>query len=624
MPPKRDPVPRARSALQWLTGILMLGVIAAGVIAAGVALWQNIDIQRLTRTPALADPMSVPPALAAKPAAFAHDSFSAALFYSRRSAGFFPDPEYYADLANDWERVIADAGGRVTRVSSANEIDSLPADYLLVAPSAVCLTSQETGALRRHADRGGGLVINWAVGARDSTCAWLGWDAVTRLTGAREVRELEPRDALYYSVPSGIPLSLGINPGTRVELRFESQLAVAMPGTLVYWSDWALNAAPAENTAQVNAAALTNVTETGGRVVWFGFRMGQGARSEDEERNLRLLGNGVSWAAAKPAAQIDTWPAAARSALMVMQDVEAQFPNVLAMADIVRHRNTPVTFFVVSQLALDHPEIADSLRDVGEIGSQTSDHSVIADLPYSDQRSRLNRSRAEIRDWIGYTALGLHPPEERFDVNTLRAWREMGGIYIVAVNDSRAASPEVYETPAGNIVLLPRIIKDDYNVFVQEGALRSRHLTEAYLEGMTKVRAVGGLAIVSLRSQVGGEPGRVRVIDEIIDSAAAQGEWWIATGQQLAQWWLAREETDVAIEYLPNADLEVRVTAPTTDSLTSGWLNVVLPGDAKDWVPRSKGNPLSYSETNWGLRMPLPTLGPGEQVVIILRRSAPE
>ncbi len=621
MSPRRDPVPRARSALHWLTGILMLGVIAAGVIAAGVRLWQDIDIQRLTRTPALADPMSIPAAAAAKPAAFTADSFPVALFYSDRSARFFPDPQYYPDLADRWERLIANAGGRVIRVHSADEIHALTADYLLVAPSSVCLTDQEVAAFHDHAHGGGGLVINWAAGARDSSCTWLGWRTVAQLTGVAEIRELEARDALYYSVPAGLPLSLGLSPGVRVELRFESQLAASVPGSHVYWSDWAINAAPAEDTEDAHVAALTRVTAEGGRIVWFGFRIGQGARPEDEERNLKLFANGILWAAGQPAAEIDPWPNAAHSALLMMQDVESRFSNTVALADIARRKDTPVTFFVVSQLALDHPTIADSLRSSGEVGSQTSDHSVVADLPYSEQHSRLSRSWTEVRDWTGTSPSGLHPPEERFDENTLRAWRELGGSYLVAVNDSRTASPEIFETPEGRVVLLPRIIKDDYNVFVQEGALRSRHLAEAYLDGMAKVRAVGGLAVISLRTQVGGEPGRVGVISEVIDSAFTQGEWWMATGRQIAEWWLARDDIDLAMTRLSDGGLELRVSAPASQSAFTAWLNVVLPGDPREWTPESNGRPVSYSVTNWGLRVPVPEAASGDTASVTLRRS---
>ncbi|UCD23519.1 MAG: DUF4350 domain-containing protein, partial [Gemmatimonadota bacterium] len=328
----------------------MLGIIAAAVIAAGMRLWQDIDIQRLTRTPGLVEPMKLPAALPAARASTVSRAIPIALYHSRTSAAFFPDPGYYHDIIDRWETLLTDLGGTVIRISSPDQIDSLARNDLLVAPTALCMTDEEITALGNHADRGGGLVINWAVGSRDSNCDWVGWDAVTRLTGAVEIRELEQREALFYSIPAGLPLSLGFDPGTRVELRFEAQLAAATPGTHVYWADWAMNAAPAEDTDDVNAAVLTQFTENGGRVAWFGFRMGQGATPLDEERNLRLFSNGVLWAAGLPAAAVATWPGNARAALLVVQDVESRFANATALANIARLRNFPVTFFVVSQL----------------------------------------------------------------------------------------------------------------------------------------------------------------------------------------------------------------------------------------------------------------------------------
>ncbi len=621
MSPKRDPVPRARSPLHWLGAILMLGVLAAGVVAAGVRLWQDIDIQRLTSSAALAEPHTVPAALPPKRPAVAQQTYEAALFYSYSSHGFFPDSQYYPNQLDQWERLIGATGGRVTRVSSAAEIEALSGNGLLVAASAVCLRRDEVSALRSHAEQGGGLLVTWAAGARDSNCEWLGWDALGTLTGATAIRELQQRKALYFTVPAGTPLSLGFDPGTRVELRYEAQLAAATGGPRIYWSDWALNATPADASGEVHAAATTGWTESGGRIVWFGFRLGHGARPEDNERMSLLLSNGLRWAGQIPMAGITAWPGGSRSALMISQDVESQFGNAVALADLARRKNARVSFFVVSQMALDFPQVADSLKLAGEIGSQTSDHTILAGLTYNDLRPRLSRSWAEIRGWTGDSTYGLHPPEERFDENTLRAWREVGGTYLLAVNESRTASPEIFATPAGQLVLLPRILKDDYNVFVQEGALRSLRLTEAYLEGMAKARALGGLAVISTRSQVGGEPSRVRVVGEVIDSARATGGWWIATGREISDWWLARRESGVQVRRTVGGSVEITVTAPVRSALSGAWLEMILPGFPEDWLPTTHGRPIQYFESEWGIRIPVEPLSAGEQAVFVVHQK---
>ena len=170
------------------------------------------------------------------------------------------------------------------------------------------------------------------------------------------------------------------------------------------------------------------------------------------------------------------------------------------------------------------------------------------------------------------------------------------------------------------MVLLPRIIKDDYNVFVQESALRSIRLTEAYYQGMLKVHAIGGLAVVSTRSQVGGEPGRVRVVGEIIDSARAMGGWWIATGREVADWWLARRETDIQTTRAPNGDIVVRLAVAETGFLRGAWLNVDLPGYPEEWTPTVDGRPSRYELSDWGMRIPLEDLSPGATTIVGLTR----
>ena len=623
MPPKRDLVPRVRSAPQWLGGLFVLGLIGAAVIGGGALLWENVDVQRMTSSAALREPHSAPPALMSNTPAHSDTPFQATLYFSQQSSAFFPEDDYYPGLLDQWERLIGAAGAQVTRISSIDAIDSLEIQNVLVAPSAVCLSSAEVAAMRGFADRGGGLVLSWATGARDSSCNWVGWDALSELTETPDFNSLETRDAVYLTVPAGLPLSVGFGPATRVELRYESQLALATTGTRLYWSDWALNAEPVEDVVGMDAAAWLGRTSTGGRIVWFGFRVGHGASERDEEYIARLFRNGVWWAGGVPVTELAAWPNGAHAAFLLTQDVESHFANALHLARVAKEKAVPATFFVVSQLASEYPDIAASLAEAGEIGSHSSDHSVVSDRTYIDQRARLSRSQAEIRNWAGNPAFGLRPPEERFDETTLRAWGWNGGSYVVGANEARTGSPEVFNTPDGKVVLLPRIIKNDYNVFVQDGAIRSRRLTEAYLAGMAKINALGALAVVSLRTQVAGEDSRIQLVADVIDSARAQGDWWFASGNEMATWWLARWESSLAVMGADPGRLQVLVQAEASLGLDGAWLEVFLPGAPEDWVPQQNGVLMRHVRTQWGVRIPLQDIAPGETSLIDLTYSEP-
>jgi peptidoglycan/xylan/chitin deacetylase (PgdA/CDA1 family) len=533
---RRDPVPRAKAWGGWLGGILLLGILGGGVVAAAVLLWENLDVRQLA--PSLATtPGPLPEPEAPPPAGWQSAAFSVALFNSSRNRDYFPDAAYYSQALTRWRDLMEDLGGEILEVGSAEEVRGLDPGDLLVVPEAPCLSAAEVAAIRAHLRAGGGLVSNWAVGARNERCEWRGWETVGELTGAGDVRELPARQGLYLTVPAGLPLSHGLDPGTRIELTPEPSLALHLPGPRVYWSDWALNPAPDESGGGADVAAVAATSDGGGRMAWLGFRLSQAATPRDSVLLDRLARNGVLWAAGLITASPAPWPDGKRGALLIVQDVEAEHRNALALAALLEEMGVPGTFFVVSQAVMDDAGLAEGLSAAGEVGSHTSDHAPVAGLPYQDQLVRLRRTWTEIRGWTGSGPPGFRPPEESLDANTLQAWWEVGGRYVLAVNQARSGSPEVHRVGERRMILIPRLLKDDYNVFVQEGALRTDRLTRAFLDGIHKLRSIGGVAVVGVHTQIVGTDRRLEAVRAVADTALAQGDWWIARAGDLAGWW---------------------------------------------------------------------------------------
>ena len=637
---RRDPVPRARAAGHWLAGILALGLLGGGVVSAAVLLWENLDIRQLAPRLA-ASPSSLPQPEAPMRAGYEGGAYRAAILRSPRNEAFFPDKDYYPRSLQRWRSLIKATGGVVRDVASSEDIAGVGTDEVLIVPDAPCLSDAEVRAVEAHVAHGGSVVSNWAVGARDDKCAWRGWNTVADLTGAPDVRELAVRKALYLTVPDGTPLSPGFDPGTRVELISEPALALTLKDARVYWSDWALNPAPDESGGGADAAALAYRTPSGGRGAWFGFRLSQAATPRDSVRMDRLVGNGLRWAAGLASATVGAWPGGQQAALVVAQNVEANYQSSAATAELLRARGVKGSFYAVSQLVLDDPDLAGKLTAAGEVSCQTSDHQPVAGLSFEDQAVRLRRSWVEIQGWTGMPPAGLRPPEETFDYSTLRAWSDAGGSYILAVNQSRSGSPEVYRVGGRTMVLLPRLIKDDYNVVVQEGTTRSEGLAAAYVEGMNKIRAMGGLAVVASHTQIVGANGRLRAVGTVIDTARAQRDWWIATGEEVAAWWKARSEVHLAVHRSdgsaardtsahsaegaeagadPGAasPLEVIVEAPDDAPVSGLWVEIVLPGDPKGLAPVVDGQSVDYVATPFGIRVPVGDMAPGARSTISL------
>lgn len=623
MRPRRGPVPRAESPWGWLGGILTLGILLAGAVAAGMALWENIDLRRLTRAPGDVElptlPMPVQP-----PAAAAPDSTVEMFIYaSNSSADYFPNRDFYPELLGRWEELAIQAGGLPRFVRSAEEIGALGGRGLVIAPAAICLADTETAALRQHADDGGGLLLTWATGARDDSCEWRGWDVVQAMTNAADVRQLEQREGLFMSVPAGLPVSAGIEPAARIELRWDAPIAVSGEGSRVYWSDWALNPEPATGTDVVDGAITLRSLDQGGRIAWYGFMDDAGVTPLDQTRIHRLITDGIRWAAGIPTASLLAWPDARQAALMFAQEVSGEVQNAAAIERVAGEQDVAPTWFVVSRLIDGDASLSSAVGRSGEVASLTSDNSPLAGLLEGEQTVRLRRSVSEVQEAIGRAPTGLRAPEEMADFATLEAWYGLGGRYVVGLNEGRTGSPEIIAVDGGEIVLLPRVIKDDYNLLVQERVVGQRALTDGLTEGTWKMRALGGLAVLTAHSRLAGSPRYVGQLAAVLEDARTQGNWWIATGAQIADWTLTRQTSQVLVTDWSEDAITIQVRAPENHPLGGGWVEVAMPPGTEDWAPRPVDRTIAYGSTPWGIVIPVPDLEAGGATAFTIGPSAP-
>lgn len=616
--------PRPRTPLTWGGAILLLGTLTAGLIGAAILLWHFIDIDSLLEAsegppPAVAVPAAevrLPPLPATRP-------WAAYVYASPRSATFFPDSTYLDLLAERWNSVLAAAGAVVNRVAQPGSIDSLPDDALLVVPAAVCLDDRERRALSRHLRRGGHLLATWALGARDGDCAWVGYDLLRRLAGADEAGSVEARPATYLVAPHGGALAAGFPPGLRIELESEVWTTLRSKSADVYWSDAALNplSAPGGGAA---AAALALTTGSGARFAWFGYRLDAAAEAGDQALVERLAQNAALWAAGHAIAELEPWPEGHRAALAVTQDVEHGFENSRRLAERFRAIDVPVTFFVVTELALEQRRLGPLLRSAGEIGSHGVDHRQVAGRGWGNQLAGVRKAQADITDWSGEKPLGFRPPRELFDEATLEAWHRQGGLYLAASNGGRSAAPEVFVSRSGPVVVLPRVVDDDYGVMVMRGRRSADSLRAALTAATEKMRWLGGLSLVTTHTQLIDSDRQVEAVVAAVLAARTAGDVWIARTSEIASWWLGRSQLQLALTERPDRSLELAVRNDADDKMTAVRVRVHLPEDGSRYAAPELGDRTLESQyVRSGLMVSLPTVGPGESFTILLPRGKP-
>ncbi len=68
--------------------------------------------------------------------------------------------------------------------------------------------------------------------------------------------------------------------------------------------------------------------------------------------------------------------------------------------------------------------------------------------------------------------------------------------------------------------------------------------------------------------------------------------------------------------------LEITVQSDASLGLNGAWLDVFLPGNVADWSPRQSGALVRHIRTDWGIRIPLADITPGEESQLALVREA--
>ncbi len=391
----------------------------------------------------------------------------------------------------------------------------------------------------------------------------------------------------------------------------------------IYWSDAALNpvSAPGGGAA---AAAWRRTMESGARVAWVGYRLDAGADTAHQALLDRLAQNAALWAAGRAIAELEPWPDGHRAAMALTQDVEHRFENSRRLAERLLAVDVPITFFAVTELALEHRSLGPLLRSAGEVGSHGVDHRQVAGRGWGSQFAGVRRARADIAAWSGAEPLGFRPPREVFDRATLEAWGGQGGLYLAGSNGARSAAPELFEGRSGTVVVLPRVVDDDYAVMVMRGRRSPDSLRAALAAAAEKIRWLGGLNLVTTHTQLVDSDRRVEAVVAAALDARAAGDVWIARGADVARWWLGRSQLQLHLEERPDRSLELAVRNGGAESLSAVRVRVHLPEAGSRYAAPELGDRTLESQfAGSGLIVSLPTVGPGESLTILLPRRSP-
>jgi peptidoglycan/xylan/chitin deacetylase (PgdA/CDA1 family) len=523
------------------------------------------------------------------------------------AASYYDRPATFDSIISRWRDLMRAAGADV-RVLAPGELEGATDVQVLAVPSSPCLGVEAREALQRAAALGQGVIVTTWTGLFDGACSRVGYGVIVSTTGAMRADTLESRDMVYVTIPGGALLGAGLPPGSRIEVNPGVHVALRRPGRDAFYSEYDMDPAPASGRPLLDAA-IVHAAYGRGRAVYWGFELGDVVDLPWNRGVLTVLvRNSVAWAAGHPLASLEAWPRGHDAAAVLAQDVEAEFTNARYALDSLRAAGVPATYFLTSNLALKHRRLTRALAAHGEIGTHTDRHQLLGGAPADSQAAWLRRTKHDLTRLLGRPVYGLRPPEEQFDSTTLAEWVRAGGVYVFGANNSRVAAPELLEVGGDTVVLLARVTDDDVTALRTAGPDLVRALTNGYLTDLARIRALGGLYLLSYHSQLLARPELVPALANVARALAADTRIWRTTAGEVAAWWLARADIRVTALRDTNGAVTISVKNHGAAPVSGAVVRVVLgPGEhpVESDVRRIPA-PAGIA------RLALPPIGPGE------------
>jgi len=180
------------------------------------------------------------------------------------------------------------------------------------------------------------------------------------------------------------------------------------------------------------------------------------------------------------------------------------------------------------------------------VGTHTENHGRLGGTA-EVQRQRLETTQRDLTRMLGHPVAGMRPPEEQFDQSTLLAWKQAGGTYVFGANNGRTPSPEVVQVGDAPFVLLGRTVDDDFLTVRRAQIVDPQRLAADQLEAFAKVRALGGLFIMSYHSNMLAREKTVGALGIVARALKADTSVWLTTAKAATDWWLVRHRMETTV-----------------------------------------------------------------------------
>jgi peptidoglycan/xylan/chitin deacetylase (PgdA/CDA1 family) len=229
---------------------------------------------------------------------------------------------------------------------------------------------------------------------------------------------------------------------------------------------------------------------------------------------------------------------------VIWVDTEDKFENVIGMADAFKRADFPATFFVVSNLFTQFPEMVRHMTPQMEIGSHSEDHKTFYLQSLAEQFDRIQTSRHEIEGIARMPVLGFRPPTEKYDVETVNAVLQNGMQYITGERIFPRFSPTWIAS--GKLAFFSRVLNDDISLRRSGLMDDPDDLIATVTRESAHVGKLNGLYLFGLHTQHFGKEEHRETLSRTLEVLSAN-RYWKSNFREVHQWMRDRLELDAEL-----------------------------------------------------------------------------
>ena len=215
--------------------------------------------------------------------------------------------------------------------------------------------------------------------------------------------------------------------------------------------------------------------------------------------------------------------------------------GVPLILDLLKKNDLPATFFVPGWTAETHADMIGVIHSTGhEIAHHGYLHEEPTALSRDEEEEVLKKGLTALRSITGKDPAGYRSPAWEFSANTISLLHDYGFKY--SSNMMSHFIPWQHEET--HVIELPvQWVLDDapYFLFRPSGPSRPIQPAEVALKAWTEefrgIYRFGGLFNLTMHPQLTGRPGRMLMLQQLIDYIRGFPDVWFATGSEIAEFW---------------------------------------------------------------------------------------